>query len=146
MQRNRRQRGWLWPVLFALLGTLGCSSLGSPAERLEGEWTFVEIGGAALGELSGVEAAQVSFHAGEAGADTAAGTTGVNRFSGSYEAEGDQLRFGPLAVTRRAGPPAAMEREGLVLGVLDATRTWRVRDGWLELHGEGGLLARLRAR
>ncbi len=44
-----------------------------------------------------------------------AGNTGVNRFSGTAEMNGDNTSFGPLATTRRAGPPALMAQESQFL-------------------------------
>ena len=46
------------------------------------------------------------------------GSTGVNRFTGTYELDGEQLTVGPLATTRMAGPPAAMDQEQRFLAVL----------------------------
>jgi len=39
------------------------------------------------------------------------GTTGVNRFTGSYELEPEQVSLGALAGTRMAGSPEAMDQE-----------------------------------
>ena len=35
------------------------------------------------------------------------GSTGCNSYSGSYDLGGDELRIGPLAMTRKACPPPA---------------------------------------
>ena len=44
-----------------------------------------------------------------------AGNTGVNRYSGTAEINGSKISFGPLATTRRAGPPALMAQESIFL-------------------------------
>jgi heat shock protein HslJ len=51
------------------------------------------------------------------------GTGGVNRFTGHIEVIGDDIQFGPLATTRMAGPPAAMEDERHLLAALSGRRT-----------------------
>jgi len=56
----------------------------------------------------------------------ASGSTGVNAFTGSFQQTGDTLRFGPLATTRRAGPPPAMAIESAYLKALQATVAARV--------------------
>ena len=40
-----------------------------------------------------------------------AGDGGCNRYMGSYEGEGDRLKFGPLASTRMACPEALMNQD-----------------------------------
>ena len=44
-----------------------------------------------------------------------AGNSGVNRYSGTAEINGSNISFGPLATTRRAGPPALMAQESSFL-------------------------------
>ena len=39
------------------------------------------------------------------------GSSGCNRFTGTYNQEGNELTLGPLASTRMACPPEVMERE-----------------------------------
>jgi heat shock protein HslJ len=41
----------------------------------------------------------------------ASGTSGINRYSGSYKLEGDQIKFGALMGTRMGGPSEAMAQE-----------------------------------
>jgi len=55
------------------------------------------------------------------------GTTGVNQFSGTYEAEGDLVRLTARRMTRMAGPPEAMEQESRFLEALE---------GWQAFHRE----------
>jgi putative lipoprotein len=73
------------------------------------------------------------------------GSGGCNRFNGSYEAHGDRLRFGPLAMTRMAC--MHMEDETAFLRALDYTRTCRVHGRTLEFMDEKGTtLVRLEER
>jgi heat shock protein HslJ len=76
----------------------------------------------------------------------ATGYAGVNRFSGGYELDGTSLRFGPLATTRRAGPPEAELLEASVLTALGSTAGWKITGGSLELlDGTGARLMRFDA-
>uniref|UniRef100_UPI001CD8D871 META domain-containing protein n=1 Tax=Salmonella enterica TaxID=28901 RepID=UPI001CD8D871 len=46
------------------------------------------------------------------------GSGGINRFGGNCTLVGDKLTFGPLRVTRMAGPPALMDQEAKFLAAL----------------------------
>jgi heat shock protein HslJ len=71
----------------------------------EGSWMLVKLNG------KPVDSRDISLEF-DAKARRAAGSTGVNRWSGGYELSGKSLEFGPLVTTRRAGPPEAMQLEG----------------------------------
>jgi heat shock protein HslJ len=74
------------------------------------------------------------------------GFTGVNFLSGTYERDGDELKFGRLITTRRAGPPPLMQQEVSFTRALDQTAGWRIREGSLELlDADGNPLTRFRA-
>jgi len=66
------------------------------------------------------------------------GSAGCNRFSGRVAFEGERLRFGPLATTRRGCAAPVMEREKTFLGALEACRSWRRNGDVLELLDESG--------
>lgn len=53
-----------------------------------------------------------------------AGHAGCNRFMGSYALAGDSITIGPLAATRMLCPEPVMERERLLLDVLERARTF----------------------
>ncbi|MFN3408885.1 MAG: META domain-containing protein [Limisphaerales bacterium] len=105
----------LGDVLAALAGT---------------RWRLVEMAGESVGTnrpptLVFAAEGKISGHA------------GVNRFSGSLRVEGETLKVGPLAATRMAGSPAAMEREAKYLGALESISRLE-RDGdTLRLRGPG---------
>jgi heat shock protein HslJ len=65
------------------------------------------------------------------------GNGGVNRFGGRYTENGGTLYFGPLAMTRRAGPPAQMDAEQLYTQVLSRVVGWRQDGNSLVLVGSG---------
>ena len=142
-------------ILFAI-GVTGCASAsggdggrdaaaGAPgAPTLEGtRWNAVEIG---------AQPAEVTQDAGggpylmlTADDKGVSGSTGVNFLSGKYERDGDELKFGPLITTRRAGPPAMMQQEIEFTRALDRTAGWRIREGMLELlDADGNPVARFR--
>ena len=74
-----------------------------------------------------------------------AGSGGCNRFTGTYERNGDRLTLGNLAMTFMACPEG-METERDFLGVLEQVRSWKILGNHLELiDGSGNLLARLEA-
>ncbi len=117
----------------------------APGAPLEGTyWKLVDAGGKAPKAVAGEPEAHIRFD----GSDKrASGYSAVNNFNGSYQASGSTLRFGPVAATRRAGPPHAMEVESKLFIAFDASRTYRISGQSLELLDAGGkALARFEAR
>jgi heat shock protein HslJ len=62
-----------------------------------------------------------------------AGTTGVNRISGTYEAEEELVRIIGTGMTRMAGSPEAMDQERRFLAALEGWQAFQYGDGWLRL-------------
>ncbi|MCO8121402.1 heme-binding protein [Stieleria sp. TO1_6] len=56
------------------------------------------------------------------------GDTGVNRFHGKAEINGNELQIGPTAMTRRAGPPAMMDQESRFVAALGKVKQFRIDD------------------
>jgi heat shock protein HslJ len=52
------------------------------------------------------------------------GWGGVNRLTGTFALSENELRFGPLATTRMAGPEDAMRREREFLAALERVTTY----------------------
>jgi heat shock protein HslJ len=73
------------------------------------EWGFSEVGRTALFIQFGPDG-RVS------------GSTGCNRFTGTFGQDRSALTIGPLATTRRACVPEAMKREQRFLAVLGKVR------------------------
>jgi heat shock protein HslJ len=72
------------------------------------------------------------------------GSTGCNNYSAGYKVNGNDLRFGPVAATRRACVPALMDQEERFTKVLEATTSYRRDDEYLRLFNDQGQeLARL---
>lgn len=136
---------------FTVLTTFalaGCSTAGAAAGSatsgggmpLEGTaWSLVEVGGQPA-RPSGDATPSLRLDAAE---KRASGNSGCNSFSGEYVLNGESLRFGPLASTRRACVDQALNRqEAALLGALEATRSWRTAGDSLVLSGGAGVVAR----
>ena len=78
----------------------------------------------------------------EARKKQALGNGGVNHFFGGYERTGDRLKFGPLACTEMAGPPADMKAEAAYHAALAEVSHWRMSEGALELLKDRTVLLR----
>jgi heat shock protein HslJ len=116
------------------------SDPGAPSHGLDGTlWRLVRLDGA---ELPSEPALTLAFEG-----ERVAGDGGLNRFFGSAEYRLDgRFEAGPLASTRRAGPPELMEREQRYFTLLDQADRLRFDDGRLELlRGERVLLVFVRA-
>jgi heat shock protein HslJ len=107
------------------------------------EWVLTTLNGQPAAVADGRGAATLRL---DAEKKQAGGFSGVNRYFGGYEREGDRLKFGALAGTHMAGPPAAMAGETAFLAALAATSHWRLDGPALELLHDGKVLARFTAR
>lgn len=113
-----------WKTVFA-------GSKESSAVTLEAivgpTWTLVSINGKKV-----VDQSTASMILGSRG--KVAGNTGVNRFSGTADIKGSEISFGPLATTRRGGPPVLMAQESMFLKAMsDVVAMNLANDGALNL-------------
>ena len=106
------------------------------------EWSLASLGGASAEAGNGGKPATLAFSDAD---NRVNGFAGCNRLAGTYEAKGDSLRIGPLALTRMACP-SGMELETKFGAALDATRSYRITGNRLDLVGETGVVASLEAR
>ena len=136
-------------VLLATLAlAAGCAPYGASAGEatsggaspLEGTtWRLVDLGGRPA-RPAGTDAPNLRLDAAQ---KRAGGNTGCNSFGGEYELNGEALRFGMLASTRRAYTDDALNaQEAAYLRALADTRAWRITDGTLVLSSESGVVAR----
>ena len=98
----------------ALTLSAGLSACGGDDSRdvanLEGSWVLVEFDRADIDAHPDVETT-LDLEDGKA-----TGSSGVNRFTGTYDAQEDgKVSFSDLAVTKMAGPETAMIQERLFL-------------------------------
>ena len=72
-----------------------------------------------------------------------AGSAGCNRYSATFEVDGDSLRIGPVRATRMACPEPAgvLEQEAAFLAALEMVATWRAEGDRLQLRSADGALA-----
>ena len=74
------------------------------------------------------------------------GHSGVNRFMGRYTQNESSLVFGPLAMTRRAGPAGQMALERRYTQVLSSVLSWRQEGEYLVLVTPGSKRAAVLTR
>ncbi len=134
-------------IIAASLTLVGCAvnseeSAASPPLPT-GSWTLTTIDNQPLPDPLPPGLRPITLTINDAGA--VSGRAGVNQYSGSVDTGAWQNReivFGPLAVSRMAGPPAAMSIESAYLGMLDAVRTFEVAPDpagvTLTLRGDAG--------
>jgi heat shock protein HslJ len=115
MARTLRKRLTLFGATWLAIATVaGCSSdptrsgtitgtLGAK-DLLGSEWILEDLGGA--GVIDG-DRATITFLEG----DRIAGNGTCNQFSGGAKIENGNIKVGPLAMTRKACPPALMDQE-----------------------------------
>lgn len=117
---------------------MACAQTPPPATPLDGtDWLLVELPGQVLPTAAGGVQRPSLRIAGDP--PRVFGNTAVNNFVGTaqFDAAG-ALRFGALATTRRAGPPAAMQVETAYLAVLERVRGYRTGVGTLDLLDADG--------
>lgn len=130
-------------VLGAGLVTGSCrAAAGGSGAAPVGKWTLVELEGIDVGALG--RAPELTIGVG----GELSGFSGVNRFSGRAEPEAlgrGELLAGPMAATRMAGEPRAMEAEARFFALLATRLEWRLSGGELTLLQGGAIQARFRA-
>lgn len=137
---RRFRFGVLLCALVGVVAVAGCSHAPGRADPraapLEGtRWVLAEVSGQRA--VMGLDEEPVTLQLDHA-VGRATGYAGVNRFSGEYHLDEASLRFGPLATTRRAGPPEAETLEMSVLNALAAVSGWKITGASLELLDHHG--------
>ena len=67
----------------------------------------------------------------------------MNRLTGTFALSESELRFGPLATTRMAGPESSMQREQSVLAALERVSSYELDGRTLTLLAGVDAVARL---
>ena len=117
-------------VLGTLMAAGGCASgPAAPSQEPDGRWELTRLGDIEM--HSGIPRPTLVVADG-----SVSGFAGVNRFNGGLAAEGPFL-FTPLATTRMAGPPPAMELETRYLAALQQATAWKVEGDALVLSADG---------
>ena len=135
----------MWPVLVAA----GCASREGassganetpPLAKLAGvTWTLVSLGGQPLpADLRPPTAVFDGVRV--------SGLGGCNRYSGQIQEQAPgTIAIGPLASTKMACPPPAMDVEGRYFAILDKVTQYRLAGSRLVLSGPSGELTFERA-
>jgi heat shock protein HslJ len=126
----------------ALTALVACTTSGTPASApLEGtHWRLIELNGKpALAAAE--ERPDLQFARGDSA--RVSGSSGCNRFMGSFTHTGAELRFGQMASTQMACIDERVnEQERAFLTALGATERYAVAGDTLTLIGSSGPLAR----
>ena len=119
-------------ALLVLIVMAGCGDDdgGSIASLAGTSWSLAE--GAGITIPDGVTMT-IAFEDGRT-----SGAGGCNRFTGSYEEEGDSISFGALATTRMACREEVMNAENAYLAALDSASTWSATEDELVLSDGSG--------
>jgi heat shock protein HslJ len=120
-------------------GAPAAASAGSP-ELTGTRWLLTRLGTRTMITVPGDRAPHLLFN----GSDRrVAGSGGCNRLMGPYMVDGTMMRLGPIAGTMMACQQPIMEQEQAFLKALEATESYRIVNGQLELRGtDRQLLAR----
>lgn len=125
----------------------GCAQTDPPksqARLIETYWKAVELGGKAVEVKAGTREPHMVLRSEK---NAVNGFPGCNTFRGSYEINGDSLRFNNMASTLMACLPAGSDTEKNFLSALKAAATQRISGETLELRDQDGkVIARFESR
>ena len=104
------------------------------------QWTLVELDGTPVEIAADELAPSLVLDLEEA---RVSGSGGVNRLAGHFALTGNELRFGPLATTRMAGPEAAMRREDAFFAALARVTSYALDGRTLALVADDDVVVKL---
>jgi heat shock protein HslJ len=139
-------------LTLALAGTLvallmvgvGTAAAAPDAALMGTYWRAAEISGAPVAPQPQEQEAHLVL---TAEGKQASGSTGCNRFTGTFTQSGDSFRFSQIVSTKMACPPPLMAQEQAFLAALKATTAAHVAVNTLELKDASGKVRmRLQAR
>ena len=107
------------------------TAVATPQTLADTSWRVIDI----LGRPASAASSTLSF-----GADGVSGNSGCNDFRGNAEIEGDHVKVGALATTRKMCTPPVNGQETVFLETLSLTHSWRRTGDKLELLDESGAL------
>lgn len=116
-------RGWEvvdmakdWKQLWT---TAKANEVSKVKTSIVGKWLAEDIMGGGV-----LDRAQSTLEVSQDG--MVSGNTAVNRYSGKATLKEMSIQFGPLAMTRRAGPPAMMDQESKFTAALEKVSSFRI--------------------
>ena len=123
-------------TLLITLGTAGCASSSCGADLEGSKWLLASYGDqdspqAVIEDTRGT----AEFSEGDV-----TGTAGCNTYFGSYEVDGQELAFGPVASTEMycMDPEGLMDQEYAYLQALGKAEQYEIKEGNLIITGTEG--------
>jgi heat shock protein HslJ len=137
MTRVPATRRILPGILLALAGCAGTGTTGeADATLTDTYWALLEVDGNSFPEYQGTREPHIVFRR---EGERVSGFAGCNVMAGGYQATGERLRVGPLALTRMACLGAeATTMESAFVRALDDTASYRIEGSTLELRDAAG--------
>ena len=118
-------------LVFVLMGCSAAGSLDATSWRLE---TYVDDTGTMANVLPD-SVVTLDFQA-----EQVSGNASCNNYNGSYQTSGKEIKFGPLATTRKIcpEPQGIMDQEYAYLAALDAAAEYNLKGNTLEIEDDQG--------
>ena len=137
MRRPPAAELFLLGLLVVLAGCAAAGAAGAPGASLtDTYWALVEVDGRSFPEYRGTREPHIVLR-GEG--ERVTGFAGCNSMTGAYQASGERVRVGPLALTRMACLGAeATTMESAFVRALDETASYRIEGRTLELRDAAG--------
>jgi heat shock protein HslJ len=131
--KKMNSRNLIVVVIVIAILLVGCSSSSDDGASLQGtQW--------ALATLGGESPLPDKAPSAEFSEDQISGSTGCNTYFGTYEASGDELSVGAVAVTEMwcMEPEGVMDQEQAFLAALASVSSYRLAGERLELQNSTG--------
>ncbi|MGO4906811.1 META domain-containing protein [Pseudorhodobacter sp. W20_MBD10_FR17] len=113
-------------AVFGLAACVGPQTKGADVAALAGNWQVITLGGTALPDTASVT---INF-----AAPAVSGSSGCNQYSGTFSQKGNDLAFGPAAMTRKACLPARMDIEAGFTRALAAVTRYDMAEDTLRFY------------
>jgi heat shock protein HslJ len=128
-------------ILELKLDTGGMTFAGSSPTALAGtSWNVTGVNNGKQAVASVISGTNLTMAFGAGG--QVSGSAGCNDYAGSYETNGEEIKVGPLAATRKmcAQPEGVMEQEAYFLKALQNAANFKIAGDKLELRNADGAL------
>jgi heat shock protein HslJ len=113
-----------WAACSVVIGLSHSAAAAEGGAKMTGDWKLTKLGDES-------PAADLMLTLSVSADGKVSGSSGVNRFAGKLADE--KKLFGPLVMTRRAGPPEAMAVEAAYTKALDEATRFEIKEDNLTL-------------
>lgn len=131
----------LAPMILAACASTGAGAAANLADAIVGDWNLSAINKSPIALPAGARQPSLNFTSD----GRVSGLAGVNRMSGSFDpaalASGN-ISFGPMAMTKMAGPPELMKIEDAFSQALSKVTSARIESNQLILSDSAAELLR----